>query len=302
MNKIIPTYGLLLKFALLIIQICANKLGSISTNLNNWRLLLFAFCFLPFALNAKHIVGGEITYKYISTDGIYVKLAFTMKIYRDCVGGGIGFDSIAYIASFIKNGGRDGFVLSVPIKKITKIEPPTYKCLVPPNICVEEALYEWESDFSNRNDGYVVEYQRCCRNETITNIYTPGDVGATYSIEITKESLLLSNNSPVFKTFPPIVICVDKSLEFDHSATDAEGDQIVYKFCQPLGGGGKTANTNSADCTTGAPNPPCYPPGGIQVQFKAPIFLGDEILAESRVEQKVESLHTRDKIFAVRPE
>ena len=77
-----------------------------------------------------------------------------------------------------------------------------------------------------------------------------------------------ANNSPTFKNFPPIVICANERLNFDHSAADAEGDQLIYSFCQPLGGGGKGGNTG---CSGTTPNPPCWPAPN-DVSFKSPTY------------------------------
>ncbi len=223
---------------------------------------------------AKHIVGGDISYKYVSTTGNVVRLAFTMHVYRDCnAQGAAPFDQDAVIGVFSK--GRSGILQKklVPLGNVQTIPAPVYPCLIPPNICVEQGLYEWTLDLPIDSMGYVIEYQRCCRNNTITNILTPGEVGATYSIEITPLALQLKNNSPVFKSFPPTIVCGELNLKFDHSATDAEKDQIVYRFCNPLGGGG---SKGAKDCNTGtAPDPPCYPPGGIEIQFKTPNYSFD---------------------------
>ena len=246
-----------------------------------FRPLLFALCFLPFALQAKHIVGGEITYKYVSTTNNVVKLAFTLKIYRDCLGNGPQLDTRALIGIFVTGGSQYGPTILVPVEQpITEVAKPSYPCLIPPDVCVQQGVYEWQSDFPINEDGYTVEYQRCCRNETITNISTPGEVGATYSVQITALSLKLANSSPVFKSFPPIIICLDKDINFDHSASDAEGDQIIYRFCQPQGGGGK-AMSNFASCYTAVPNPPCYPPQGPAVRFKEPTYSFDNPIGGS---------------------
>ena len=90
------------------------------------------------------------------------------------------------------------------------------------------------------SDSYTLVYQRCCRNGSITNIQTPGDVGATYFIEITPLAQSTCNNSPIFDEFREIAICNDEFLEFDHSAKDDDSrTQLVYEFCTPFVGGGK---------------------------------------------------------------
>ena len=130
--------------------------------------------------------------------------------------------------------------------------------IVPPNICVQEGIYEFDVSLPISTDSYHITYQRCCRNSSITNIYNPDETGATYTVELTELAQVECNNSPVFSNFPPIIICVNEELNFDHSATDAEGDQLVYEFCTPLKGGGLYGNATSP---TGIyPNPDDPPP------------------------------------------
>ncbi len=50
----------------------------------------------------------------------------------------------------------------------------------------------------------------------------------------TSTSSITSNSSPVFTNFPPIFVCADTTLVFDNSATDADGDSLVYSFYDPF--------------------------------------------------------------------
>ncbi|MDP4814005.1 MAG: hypothetical protein NWR79_06045, partial [Saprospiraceae bacterium] len=235
-------------------------------------LLLSISCFLGVNLQAKHLIGGNLTYKCLG-NGDY---SFTLKVYRDCNCTDCAqLDDIAEIGIYRCNGDADcgrlrqNSVFSrVQVRLTSKrnVERPDYPCLIPPNICVEEGIYEFKlSNYGIRlppgNVSYHVSYQRCCRNNTITNIINPDQVGSTYGIEITPEAQAICNNSPEFKTFPPTVICVNNELKYDHSAKDADGDSLVYSFCAPFNGGGpSTNNVIYRTCDGAYPTPACPPP------------------------------------------
>jgi gliding motility-associated-like protein len=233
-----------------------------------YTILFTILTIFSFPLFARHIVGGEITYVCLGLN----RYEFTMKIFRDCNGGGAPYDQIAAIGYY--EGARLINQQGVPIQGVSKISPPKFDCLTPPdNVCVEEGVYIWEATLPASNQVYTIAYQRCCRNNSITNIETPGAVGATYSVEISPQAQVLCNTSPVFKTFPPILICADEPLVYDHSATDINRDQLVYEFCSPLVGGGRAGSDQPGDATSCdgvTPTPPCLPVGN--VVFIAPDY------------------------------
>jgi len=234
-------------------------------------LLVFALTFSVFQSNALHIIGGEMTYVCIGpdpNDPNSMVYEFTMKVYRDCQGGGAPFDSegggvTASVTVFLETTQLDVIYLDAPI--VTLIDPNEGNpCVtVPANVCVQEGIYNWTASLPIESVSYNIVYQRCCRNSSISNIQAPDDSGATYFVEITPTSQQECNSSPVFNEFPPAVICADIPLEFDHSATDAEGDQLVYSFCAPLEGGSPAGNV--------APDPDEPPPFN-SVTFLVPTY------------------------------
>jgi gliding motility-associated-like protein len=210
--------------------------------------LIVIFSFDTTYTYAKHIVGGDLSYECLGNN----KYKIVMHVYRDCFSqGGADFDPEAAITVYEGNSLIAKANYLVPISEESKIQPNlSNPCLVPPaNVCVEEAIYEQIITLPYSIRGYHISYQRCCRNETISNIYTPGDVGATYTIFITADAQTLCNNSPTFKQFPPIVICINEDINFDHGAFDSDGDSLVYEFCAPYTG-----------ATAAQPQPPQAPP------------------------------------------
>ncbi len=197
-------------------------------------------------LSANHIVGADISYTCLGNN----RYRFVMNIYKEGIGpptpgtNTADFDQPAYIT--IYQGNETQIFRSLTVQYISRTPVPVTlgnPCLITNvNVQVEQAVYVWEETLPFHAQGYHIMYQRCCRNNTINNIFIPGNTGATYSLFMSGASMVnkpngqCGNNSPVFNDFPPIAICTNEPVNFDHSATDADGDEIVYSFCAAFAG------------------------------------------------------------------
>jgi len=247
-------------------------------------LFLSSFFFLKNDVQARHIVGGEMTYICLGpdpADPASMLYQFTMIVYRDCASiNGAPFDGLPGVftdahISVYRGDGNDFTLVEIdgqgPGNAIRPGAPDTSAiradltnpCIdIPDDICVEKGVYSFLQSFPIINETYYIIYQRCCRNNTINNILDPGDQGSTYTISISPKAQLECNNTPVYNNFPEILICVNEPLNFDHSATDFDGDQLVYRFCDPLAGGSRDDL---------APNPETPPPF-LGVIFQLPTY------------------------------
>ncbi|MCC6279374.1 MAG: gliding motility-associated C-terminal domain-containing protein [Saprospiraceae bacterium] len=199
-------------------------------------LFLFFLHGIP-ALYATHIVGGEITYECLGDQQYRVRLT----VYRDCYNGEPWFDNPAYIGVY---NAQWQLVDSLKILVSPDDTLPiilTNPCLVaPPNVCVHRTTYEGLVNLPIVEGGYSIVYQRCCRNFLIRNIINPLATGASFIAEISERALMECNSSAVFNNWPPVAICVHEPIDFDHSASDADGDSLVYRLCTPLTGASDT--------------------------------------------------------------
>ena len=267
------------------------------------QLRFFGFLLCIFFVQptwASHVIGGEVTYECLG-NGRYL---IEFHLYRDCNAGNAGFDNIGVLTYFIcdANGAcvdnkvqDDGNELRIALGETRPVDPPNLECLVSPvDICVEEAIYSFEID-GNRavfnpmvDSSYVIVFQRCCRNETILNIENPDISGTSYFIEINPASQASCNSSPVFNNFPPTIICNNEPINFDHSASDPDGDSLIYSFCSPLLGGGPGGDPDTDPfgdalaCDGAGPEPAC-PDYEQEVAFIAPTYSANSPMAGNPV-------------------
>lgn len=223
------------------------------------RIVVLIFFFLLICSNVKagHIIGGEIFYTClgpVGTDSTAYEI--TIKVYRDCENppgqNRADFDNPLRLAVYENNafvldqvnvflGPRD----TIPIS----INDP---CLVSiPDVCVETGVYIINKTFRNSPAGYTLSYARCCRSPILDNLSLPGEQGITLTTQIPPFTSASCNNSPEIKDFPPVGVCANRPFIFDHSATDSDGDSLVYEFCAPFSG---LTNTN----TSAFSDPPPY--------------------------------------------
>jgi gliding motility-associated-like protein len=231
-------------------------------------IALLSFC-SP-RLWASHLIGGEMTYVYIkdSTGGVipvvYHIYQITLNIYEDCLNGNpdaIAQDNPAYFGVYTGTGSlvaADSAFFSTSITVPVNFQNSCVKQI--PQTCMFKKTFNLRIALPHNSSGYIIDYQRCCRNVDIDNVLPPADNnGSTYYCTIPGS---YTNNSAVFKNFPAQIICDNNPLVYDNSATDVDGDSLSYGFCAAL---------NGADPADVKPFPP-FPPPFDSVTYLAPTY------------------------------
>ena len=210
----------------------------------------------PSILSATHIVGGSISYACLGNDQYEV----TLVIRRDCLLGADNapFDDPASVGIFNSAGdlvtelGVNG-ELRLPFRgdEVLNNEIEQICFANQASICVHITEYSAIVTLPNNGETYTLSHQRCCRNTSLNNVAVPLDAGMTLFTEINPVSMNLCNSSPVFNLRPDIFVCVGEEINFDGSATDPDGDLLVYSICTPFDG---------ASRADPRPQPPAAPP------------------------------------------
>jgi hypothetical protein len=205
------------------------------------KIFLFIFLATLYRLNANHIVGGEIEMIHIGAEN-----SFTYRVkliqYFDCAQtANPGPDDLISYTIFRKS---DGQAMRNGTMFITNQEfvPYTNPDCALGFLCTLKVEYSHEitldPDDFNDPAGYVIVWERCCRNWSTKNLVNPGWNGMTYTLHF--PPVVDSNGNPFINSsprlFPPLsdYACVNQLFYIDFAGKDDDGDSIVYSLAAPL--------------------------------------------------------------------
>jgi gliding motility-associated-like protein len=106
----------------------------------------------------------------------------------------------------------------------------------PPTFNYVYKTYSFVIELPDNNAGYTVAFQTFSRQNSFNVV---ANEGANYSCIVPGLNTLPSpktDNSPQYK-LPISVICENNRFTLDFSATDVDGDSLVYAFCDAYNGG-----------------------------------------------------------------
>jgi gliding motility-associated-like protein len=195
---------------------------------------------------AKHIKGGFFTYKYLGTGSApgTLKYNVTLTVYMQCFPEPGQLNQNVPFTIF--DGVTNRFIrtVNVPISNsyelgrsqddecITGNQSGCYYTIV---------VYDLPSiELPSNANGYTFSYQRCCRIPGVENLQNSGSVGNTYSITIPGSAVgqnAQQNSSAAFSVNDTYVVCRNNYFTFPFLATDADGDELTYSFCNAWTGG-----------------------------------------------------------------
>ncbi|MEY4929814.1 MAG: hypothetical protein RI909_538, partial [Bacteroidota bacterium] len=224
------------------------------------KTILTLLLLISFPLVASHIVGGEFELVHIS--GYTYRL--NLIIYFDKINGAAGAKDANATATIYRK--RDKTLMGSVLLQLSNESnvPYTQPECSNGEIVTTKLVYTSTLTLSPENygdpEGYYVVWERCCRNYTITNIYSQVPSGASISAgqtfymefpPVVKKGEPFINSSP--RLFPPLndFACPNRPYYVDFAGVDDDGDSLVYTLVTPL-------NTTSAVALP-APSPGPYP-------------------------------------------
>lgn len=246
-------------------------------------MLFLAFCT---GLRADHITGGEMYYTVSSRSNGRTTYQVTLKQFRSCATANRNFYNPIYIAIFNRGTYAEVELRQEPLDNEEQISyTSSDPCITrPPFVCYYVGYWHFTVTLPDIPEGYIITSQVTFRVDAINNLY-PGynRIGATYTAEIPGTAQLPSapdNHSAQFTGTDLVTVCADNPFQYSFAATDADGDELRYFFCDAYqttgyspGGGGPGGGGNNSQ----PPVPPPYDPVPYGSGFSGDAPLGPRV-------------------------
>ncbi|GAA3961334.1 hypothetical protein GCM10022407_05300 [Hymenobacter antarcticus] len=188
---------------------------------------------------ATHIVGGELELVHNTGDS-YTLL---VNLYFDAANGNASaLDADLTASIFDKSTNNRMANVLLPLSSNTFVNYTNPACARPTLITrrlVYSKLINLPAGTYNSPQGYYVAVERCCRNNSISNILDPANAAQAFYLEF---PAVVRNGQPFYdstpRIFPPLAdyACRGELFYYDFGGQDADGDSLVYDLVTPLNG------------------------------------------------------------------
>ena len=210
---------------------------------------------MPKVSNASHAAGIDITYECIAANQYKVTLTF----YRECGGlngpNGNWLNGITKLDVFSPSTGNTAFLnlvevtpFPVPVNPTISSSPScpfigtcSFGGTTPQN---QVKTFEGIVTLPFARNDWTIRAAIATRNITITTVTNSNNYAICVEAVINNTSSVGCNDSPVWDSYPPTYLCVNTSNYYSSTATDSDGDSIVYTLVNPLSLGIYTPNWN----------------------------------------------------------
>ncbi|OGX87610.1 hypothetical protein BEN47_00065 [Hymenobacter lapidarius] len=204
-------------------------------------IVLFACSWLVLVGPAwgTHIVGGEMELVHGTGDAYTLQL----NLYFDAANGSpSALDGELTASIFEKSTNRRMANVLMPLVNNTFVNYTNPAC-VKSTLSTRRLVYSraiiLAPTIYNSPQGYYVAVERCCRNNSISNIQSPNTAAQAFYLEfpaVVRRGQPFIDSTP--RIFPPLAdyACINELFYYDFAGQDADGDSLVYDMVTPLNG------------------------------------------------------------------
>ncbi len=184
------------------------------------------FLIIAYNGHASHILGGELTYEYVESDGSSNKYNIALSYFSLCD------DEYDSEHGIVIRSNLDNIYLIASLDSLYEKPIQDYPCLNNPEQCFVELVYTTDVWLPIENLSYHILAITCCRSQ-LSNTINDLSLGSIFHTELKPLAQTSNNSNPRVNTELPAFVCVGEPVSFFIGGDDPDGDQLVYELCTP---------------------------------------------------------------------
>ena len=181
---------------------------------------------------ATHLMGGQISATYLSSDTTGSHYVLDLEAYRDTVGVPMTLNQSIDVF-VLDTSGNYNFAFSHSIIFDTLSGNAMSSMIAAYGV----EIYHFSDSITFPGNGYyMIKWSDCCRNGAIINMSNPLSENMTFLTYINVDSAN-PNSSPTFLTPPVSYLPADTLWQYNPLPFDPDGDSLVWHLSVPLSAG-----------------------------------------------------------------
>ena len=181
---------------------------------------------------STHLMGGQISATYLSSDSNGVHYTLNLDVYRDTLGIPMGLSQIVYVYLLDSTGNY-----TMAFSHTISFDTTSGNSMSSMSTVYGVEIYNFVDSIVFPSDGdYMLKWSDCCRNGAIINMSTPLSENMTFLTYLNVDSAD-PNSSPTFLSPPVTYLPANTLWQYNPLPFDPDGDSLVWTLSIPLSSG-----------------------------------------------------------------
>ncbi len=211
--------------------------------MNCKNLVFHLLLLLTLHVNASHLIGMELNYKFVRENAIAKEYLINVNLIHSCENRSKIIEKDIGFKIYDSNGVVLQKIVAPQIKKVFVNDIAEGPCLESSfNRCLTQSTYSAIVSLPLIDGDYRIVYEKCCRENDISNLRVSGSQSMAVETYISGRALN-NNSSPIFEEHESLNVCLGDEFYFDFSAEDPDGDSLSYSFYHSIQGKEVIINT-----------------------------------------------------------
>jgi hypothetical protein len=177
---------------------------------------------------ATHLMGGQITTSYLSSDTSGSHYFLELDVYRDTLGVPMSLNQAIEVYMLDLITGNYNLVFT---DSLTFGVGGVFSSMI--SVYGVEIYHFTDTITFPSNGYYMIKWNDCCRNGAIINMATPLNEDMTFLTYVNVDSAN-PNSSPTFLSPPVIYLPTNTLWQYNPLPFDPDGDSLVWNLSVPL--------------------------------------------------------------------